>query len=184
MEIPPARAETSAQLRSASACPSRQAARDTRRSTRRCRRHAAIRSVMVTRPACPAQAFSKLDTLAPLTVRFLPTPHIQGEPIRQRLLAHSDAERSYSYEFCGSSPFPVSGYQATLRVTSITDGDRAFAGWWATFDCADADRDRWVRYFEREGSPSGWLRCAPSWPRDSAEAGHQLAQPGQAELGE
>lgn len=54
IEIPSARPEASAQLRSRSACSKRHAARDTRSSTRRSRRHAAIRSVIVTHEACPA----------------------------------------------------------------------------------------------------------------------------------
>jgi hypothetical protein len=34
---------------------------------------------------------------------------------------------------------PITGFQATLRITPIVDGDRAFVEWWATFDC-DAPR--------------------------------------------
>jgi hypothetical protein len=76
--------------------------------------------------------------------------------IRQRLLAHSDAERSYSYEFCEPSRFPVSGYVATIRVTPIVDGDRSFIEWWASFDvAAAADRDHWTAFFTR--SFATWL---------------------------
>jgi hypothetical protein len=81
-------------------------------------------------------------------VRLVVTP---DRPIRQRLLAHSDIDRSYSYEFCDATPYPVRDYRATLRVTPITDGDRAFVEWWATFDCDDADRDRMIEQFERQG---------------------------------
>jgi len=63
----------------------------------------------------------------------------QERRIRQRLLAQSDVERSQTYEFCGAPTLPVSDYQATLRITPVIDGDRAFVEWWATFDC-DADR--------------------------------------------
>ena len=42
-------------------------------------------------------------------------------------------------------------YRATLRVTPVTDGDRAFVEWWATFECADAERDHWAGHFERNG---------------------------------
>ena len=56
IETPSARAEASAQARSRSACSSRHAARDTRCSTRRSRRQAAIRSVIVT--LTPLQVFS------------------------------------------------------------------------------------------------------------------------------
>ena len=56
IETPSARAEASAQARSRSACSSRHAARDTRCSTGRSRRQAAIRSVIVT--LTPLQVFS------------------------------------------------------------------------------------------------------------------------------
>ena len=59
----------------------------------------------------------------------------QERRIRQRLLALSDVERSQTYEFCGAPSLPVSGFQATLRITPVVDGDRAFVEWWATFDC-------------------------------------------------
>jgi hypothetical protein len=63
----------------------------------------------------------------------------QGRRIRQRLLALSDVTRSQTYAFCEPSPLPVQHYQATLRVTPIVDGDRAFVEWEATFDC-EAER--------------------------------------------
>src|SRR3954469_11238445 len=76
--------------------------------------------------------------------------------IRQKLLAHSDLERSYTYEVCEPSPLAVRDYRATLRVTPIVDGDRAFVEWWATFDCAEPERDRWTRHFRDEGFAK-WL---------------------------
>jgi hypothetical protein len=62
----------------------------------------------------------------------------QERRIRQRLLALSDVERSQTYEFCGAPSLPVHGFQATLRITPIVDGDRAFVEWWASFDCEPA----------------------------------------------
>jgi hypothetical protein len=59
----------------------------------------------------------------------------QERRIRQRLLALSDVERSQTYEFCGPPSLPVTGFQATIRLTPIIDGDRTFVEWWATFDC-------------------------------------------------
>lgn len=76
--------------------------------------------------------------------------------IRQRLLAHSDIDRSYTYEFCEPCPFPVSGYRATLRVTPVVDGDRSFVEWWASFDCAPEERERWASYFRDDGFAT-WL---------------------------
>jgi hypothetical protein len=65
----------------------------------------------------------------------------QDRRIRQRLLAQSDVERSQTYEFCGAASLPVTGFQATLRITPIVDRDRAFVEWWATFDCDVGRRD-------------------------------------------
>ncbi len=76
--------------------------------------------------------------------------------IRQRLLAHSDIERSYSYCFCGTAPFPVQDYEATLRVSPVTADNRSFVEWWATFDCAADERDKWVKHFELQGF-ANWL---------------------------
>jgi hypothetical protein len=75
----------------------------------------------------------------------------RGRHIRQRLLALSDTDRSQSYEFCGAPSLPVEGFQATLRVTPIVDGDRAFVEWWANFDCEAAQRD------ELTAQLSGWF---------------------------
>jgi len=87
---------------------------------------------------------------------------------RQRLLALSDAERAQTYEFAGDTPLPVLNFQATIRVTPIVDGNRAFVEWWATFDCEIERREErvaffrdafagWLgslgRYFERRGTP-------------------------------
>ena len=75
----------------------------------------------------------------------------QGRSIRQRLLAQSDAERSQTYEFCGAASLPLADFQATLRITQVVDGDRAFVEWWATFDCDPAGRD------ELTGTLRGWF---------------------------
>jgi len=75
--------------------------------------------------------------------------------IRQRLLAHSDLERCYSYEFCGTPRFPVRDYIATIRVTPIIDGNRAFVEWWASFDCATEEHEHWTGFFAQ--SFATWL---------------------------
>ena len=59
----------------------------------------------------------------------------QERQIRQRLVALSDAERSQVYEFCGVPSLPVVNFRATLRISEVADGNRAFVEWWATFDC-------------------------------------------------
>lgn len=72
-----------------------------------------------------------------------------GEHLRERLLSHSDVERTYTYNF-EKTPFDVDNYRATLQVLPITDGDLSFVQWWTTFD---ADRDRiaeWQHHFSHE----------------------------------
>ena len=76
--------------------------------------------------------------------------------IRQILLAHSDHERFYSYAFCDAPPFPIRNYVATLRVLPVVENGKAFVEWWATFDCAEQEQDRWTAHLENEGFAK-WL---------------------------
>jgi hypothetical protein len=78
-----------------------------------------------------------------------------GKRIRQTLLALSDPERSQTYAFCGDAPMAVQHYRATLRIVPITDGNRALAEWWATFDCAPERHDEWTTFFR--DSFARWL---------------------------
>lgn len=54
--------------------------------------------------------------------------------IRERLLALSDYDYSYTYSIL-ESPMGVENYIATLKLTPITDGCRTFTEWSAEFDC-------------------------------------------------
>ena len=72
-----------------------------------------------------------------------------GANLRERLLAHSDEERSYTYDF-QQHPFDVDNYRATIRVTPVTDGDRSFVEWWTTFDCDRDQIDHWQGFFANE----------------------------------
>src|SRR3546814_1753344 len=58
-----------------------------------------------------------------------------GGFIREKLLALSDYDFSCSYSIL-ESPMGVENYVATLKLTPVTDGDRTFAEWSASFDCA------------------------------------------------
>jgi hypothetical protein len=99
-----------------------------------------------------------------------------GRIIRQILLAHSDIERSYTYAFDGPPPFPVRNYVATIRIAPIGDGHtQAFVEWWATFDCAAEERERWTRHFEQEGFAK-WLGAL----REFMRAAGPRAEPGEA----
>lgn len=57
-----------------------------------------------------------------------------GGRIRERLLALSDYDLSYTYTIL-ESPMGVSDYIATLALTPVTDGNATFASWQAEFDC-------------------------------------------------
>jgi len=75
--------------------------------------------------------------------------------IRQRLLAHSDRDRFQTYAFCDPIPNSPRNYEATLRVTPIVDGDKAFVEWWATFDCPADEYDHWTAFYTN--SFAKWL---------------------------
>jgi polyketide cyclase/dehydrase/lipid transport protein len=78
-----------------------------------------------------------------------------GSRRRQKLLALSDIERTQTYAFEGAAPMPVWNFEATIRVTPVIDGDRAFIEWFATFDC-DADSYEARVTFFRDAF-AGWL---------------------------
>jgi len=56
-----------------------------------------------------------------------------GGVFREVLVAHSDAEHSYSYTFVGS-PIPVRDHRTTLSLRPITDGDRTLGEWTSRFE--------------------------------------------------
>lgn len=74
-----------------------------------------------------------------------------GAWIRQRLTAHSDDKRTFSYAGLDPFPFPATGgqnpaaieYSGTLRLAPIIDGDRTFAEWFVEFDCVPEGIDPW-----------------------------------------
>src|SRR6185503_6532544 len=89
-----------------------------------------------------------------------------GRTIRQKLLAHSDRERSYSYSFL--EPAPVRNYVATIRVTPVVETRQAFVDWRASFDCAPEERERWLEQFEQKGF-AVWLAALRRFMDDRAK---------------
>jgi hypothetical protein len=72
--------------------------------------------------------------------------------LRQRLTAHSDSERFFSYAGLGPFEFPTASgagapgaidYAGTVRLTPVVDGDRTFIEWLVDFDCRPSDRAPW-----------------------------------------
>jgi hypothetical protein len=70
----------------------------------------------------------------------------RDHPSRQRLTAHSDAERCYSYE--SVDPFEtLRSYRQTLRVAPIVDTNTAFVEWSADFETDSVEQEeRWNNY--------------------------------------
>lgn len=66
-----------------------------------------------------------------------------GGEIRERLLGFSEFKRTCVYTIL-SSPLPITDYVATMRITPVTMGDRAFVEWWSRFEAAPADREAMV----------------------------------------
>lgn len=78
-----------------------------------------------------------------------------GVRIRQRLLTHSDLERSYVYESCGTLG-AITYYQGTARVIPIVDGNRAFLEWSVTFECPPQEQSTCTKSLE-EAMPQ-WFK--------------------------
>ena len=78
-----------------------------------------------------------------------------GTHIREQLVAHSDDERSYTYNF-QKTPFDVDNYLATIRVTPVTDGGGSFVEWWTVFDCNRDEQAHWTAFFANEVFQGGF----------------------------
>lgn len=71
--------------------------------------------------------------------------------VRQVLIAHSDAERTYSYASVSDAPMGMRNYRATIRVAPVVDRGSAFVEWWAEFDMRDGQGDAVARQLEKTG---------------------------------
>lgn len=87
------------------------------------------------------------DGLTGVTVGAVRNFQLGGSRIRERLLALSDIDRSYSYEFCDPAPFDVDNYVSTLKVTQVSANDQSLVEWWVQFDCAAQERSHWETFF-------------------------------------
>jgi uncharacterized protein YndB with AHSA1/START domain len=62
-----------------------------------------------------------------------------GSFVRERLVELDDSRYRLAYNF-ETPAFPVGNYLATLEFIPVTNGERTFARWHASFDEAEADR--------------------------------------------
>jgi hypothetical protein len=72
---------------------------------------------------------------------------------RQRLVAHSDTDKCYTYE--SVEPLDtLCSYRQTLRVAPIVDTNTAFVEWTAEFDTPAEEHDRWQKCLTEESAKS------------------------------
>ena len=107
------------------------------------------------------------DALSGTTVGAVRNFAIAGSRTRQRLLAHSDAGRFFTYESCSPLEIDAPGtvrtlrhYQGTLQIRPITEGDRCLAEWSSSYDCPHQDADYWADW---------WATALPTWPPRSRD---------------
>lgn len=86
----------------------------------------------------------------------------EGAEIRERILAHSDADRSYTYEIV-TSPMPLRSYRSTLAVHG--HDDHSHVSWEAEFEALEEGQEP-----ELETMFSGLYREGLSALRDRVEA--------------
>lgn len=80
----------------------------------------------------------------------------QGTWIRQRLLRHSDEQRLLTYGGIDRFAFPAdasskapapTGYEGTIQLHAIVDGDRTFIEWPVMLDTAPGEEEPWHALF-------------------------------------
>lgn len=84
-----------------------------------------------------------------------------GARTRQRLVAHSDVERYFTYESCAPVEIDLSGtvrtmqhYRGTVALRPVIEGDHCFAEWRSEYECADQDAGYWAEW---------WAAMLPTW---------------------
>lgn len=78
-----------------------------------------------------------------------------GTLVRERLLSLNDRDYSFTYNF-ETPAFPVANYLARVRLMPVTDSDRTFAEWEATFDEAPEDAGKYVEIVSNAVFQAGW----------------------------
>jgi uncharacterized protein YndB with AHSA1/START domain len=78
-----------------------------------------------------------------------------GSHVREQLVALSDVDHSLSYSFV-TPAFPVKNYLAGIKLLPITDGNRTFAEWTATFDEQPEDAGKYAEIVSTHVFAAGW----------------------------
>ena len=66
---------------------------------------------------------------------------VSGATLREKLTDFSDADYRVSYSIL-ETPQPLTNHKATLQLRRVTDGNRTFAEWSASFDAAPEEADK------------------------------------------
>jgi hypothetical protein len=79
-----------------------------------------------------------------------------GNWIRQRLVHHSDQKRSLAYSGLDRLAFPPgqiaappspTGYEGTMHLLRVVDGERTFIEWSVVLDTAPGEEEPWHKLF-------------------------------------
>lgn len=80
--------------------------------------------------------------------------HIGRQHVRERLLMLDDTRYRFAYNF-ETPAFPVANYHAEFELIPVTDGERTFAQWSASFDEAAADAGKYAEIISRDVFAAG-----------------------------
>jgi NADPH2:quinone reductase len=97
-----------------------------------------------------------------------------GAVLREQLVALSDRERSLTYCIL-DAPLPLADYVATLRLSPVTDGDRTFAHWHASFTPPPAQAESLTRLVAEDIYEAGLAALVVRFARPAAYSGSASA---------
>jgi uncharacterized protein YndB with AHSA1/START domain len=116
------------------------------------------------------------DGLDPDVVGCVRSLYLQdGTHVRERLLELDDSRCLFSYNF-ERPAFPVSDYVATFVLMPVTNGDRTFAQWSATFEEAPGERGKYEAIISRDVFAAGFESLASKAAGRAAPEGAQRWQ--------
>lgn len=72
-----------------------------------------------------------------------------GATLQERLVAYDDVGHSYSYEFVGTIPYPVSSYRGTAHLLPIVEDGTTFVEWFGDFESEPDVREDVTRRFAK-----------------------------------
>ncbi|MEI8145148.1 MAG: SRPBCC family protein [Alphaproteobacteria bacterium] len=108
--------------------------------------------------------------LDPDVVGCIRSFHLQdGTLVREKLLLLDDQNYTFAYDF--QTPcFPVTNYVATVRLYPVTNGDKTFCEWEATFDEAPGDKGKYVDIISNGVFAAGWTALAAYIKKNKVKA--------------